>query len=293
MPEREREGASGSGGTPACQRDTTSPAGGPRPVRPEPARTRHAVGRTLATPTFLAGACIVIVATLAYGTTQTHLLYSQPTCQSARCSTPGGHGNRGVTLKTTARPGVGRQHAPAPKKSPVHEAGGALPSPGGGSSASPHTGAPSGQSAPPPPVSVGGGQPGPKVAILFNPTRTWRGGFTAVVTIANRGRSALDGWQLWLRYRSSEIRRVWGARWFPGSAKARNVGLVAAPASQPKVRPGSSERFTFTASGVPSAPLGCLFDGYHCSFKGLAGGGLQAGGGHHSQKPAPKNKTGL
>lgn len=227
----------------------------------------------------------MIAATLAYGTTQTHLLYSEPTCQAAQCSAMGGHGNDGTTLKATARPGVGGAQGQGNPDVPEHQAEGSPISPGSGSPGSQHTSTPAGQSPPTPPAAEGGGQPAPKVAVLFRTLKSWHGGFMAAVTIANHGESALDGWQLWLRYRVTEIDRMWGARWFPSSTQGRNAGMVAAFVSQPKVQPGASAGFTFKAAGSPGKPAGCSFDGYRCSFKTLTGGGNRAVGGHHSHKP--------
>jgi hypothetical protein len=256
------------------------------------------MGRLLATPTFLTGACFVLVAAMAYGTAQPHLLYSEPSCQAARCSVVTPHQNGGVTLKTTARPELGSKQSPA-HSGRVHQAEGVPSSAGdGGSHASHPAGAqhvktPQPPPAPPtPPTSMGGGHPGPRVAILFHTVKRWHGGFIAAITIANHSNSALDGWQLWLRYRITEINWMWGARWFPDSAQARNAGLVAPPASAPKVKPGANERFTFRASGTPAAPVGCSFDGYHCTFKTITGGGNQTSGNHHKNTSGGKLKPG-
>jgi hypothetical protein len=234
----------------------------------------------MATPTFIAGACFVIVATLAYGTTQTRLLYSDPSCQSASCSSAAGHGSGGVTLRTNARQGVGGgKQGSLPAGGQVHHPQGAVV-PGKSTSATGTKGAgaspspsPQGSSSPPtPPTSIGGGgEPGPDVAVLFRTVKTWKGGFTASVTISNHGSSAFEGWQLWLRYRATDIEHVWNASWFPDSAQTPNVGIVAPPNSRQQVLPGTSERFTFRASGTPGAPIGCSFDGYTCSFKSAAG----------------------
>jgi Cellulose binding domain len=226
----------------------------------------------MATPTFLAGACFVIVATLAYGTTQTHLLYSEP-CQSASCSLPDGPGGNGVTLKTKAQPGLGGKTDSVHSGGRAHQVQGSATSGPGSTATKPSGGGTTtGRTSPKPPVTIGDGQSGPRVAILFSKVKSWHGGFMAAVTIANHGRSALAGWQLWLRYRTTDIERMWGAHWFPDSQRAPNVGLVAPPSSQRQVKPGATERFTFRATGPARAPIGCSFDGYHCSFKVSAGG---------------------
>jgi Cellulose binding domain len=246
----------------------------------------------LATPTFLAGVCFVLVATMAYSTTQTHLLYSQPTCKAASCSAAGPHQGGGVTLKTTARPAGGGKHGQAHSglRVPKHEGSPSLTA-GDGSHSSHQAGAHHATSPQPPPRPpvVGSGHQGPRVALLFSTLKKWHGGFIAASTIANHGKSALDGWQLWLRYRTTQIDRVWGGHWFPYSAQDRNVGLVAAPTGEPNVKPGANERFTFRASGTPAAPIGCSFDGYHCTFKTVAGGGHPAQSSGGKRKPDPKH----
>jgi hypothetical protein len=241
----------------------------------------------MATPTFLAGACFVIVASLAYGTTQTHLLYSEP-CQQASCSTAGGQDSGpGVTLKTKADRGTGGQTDSVHSGAKGHQPQGSAVSGPGSTATKPSGGGTTGRTSPRPPrppVTIDDGQPGPHVAILFSTVKAWHGGFMAAVTIANHGGSALQGWQLWLRYRSTDIERMWGAHWFPDSARAPNVGLVAPPTGQQKVKPGATERFTFRGTGRPSAPVGCSFDGYHCTFRVSAGGKQPA--------PPPTNSGG-
>ncbi|MGH3155564.1 MAG: cellulose binding domain-containing protein [Streptosporangiaceae bacterium] len=228
----------------------------------------------MATPTFIAGACFVIVAMLAYGTTQTRLLYSDPACQTASCSNAtGGGGSNGVTLKTNARRGIGGKQGSARPGGKVHQPqGAAAPGKSGATAGTKSSTSPTPHASPTPPTSIGGGQPGPDAAILFRTLKTWKGGFTASVTISNHGSSAFEGWQLWLRYRVTGIEHVWNARWFPDSPQAPNAGIVAPPNSQQRVMPGASERFTFRASGILGAPIGCSFDGYTCSFKSLSGG---------------------
>lgn len=263
MPERESVSASGPERTePACQPGRPAPDAGQ-------ARggARLALGRLVATPTFLAGACIVVVAVLAYGTAQTHLLFSglppPPACQSASCSNAGPGGGNGVPLKTSARPATGGEPQPAAGRrgrlaGPL--ATGARPAtrPGSGGSQG-RTAGP----APQPPSASGPG--GPKVAVAYRTLRRLPGGFLAAITIWNRGRSSLAGWQLWVRYRQARIDHVWGARWFPASPLAR-TGLVAPPAGQRPLRPGTGARFTIRVTGPAGPPAGCVFDGYRCTF---------------------------
>jgi hypothetical protein len=224
----------------------------------------------MATPTFIAGACVVIVATLAYGTTQTHLLYSgmPPACQAASCLNTGPNGGNGVTLKTSARPAVGDRRTPDAGRVQTRTAGQPTPgTPQRTSSSSPSTGAPGGQTVSPPPPVSGDGQSGPHVAIWFRELKIWDGGFLAVVTIVNHSDGPLAGWQLWMRYKVTQIDHVWNARFFQQSPASRSAGMMVPGPRQPAVLPGGSERFTFKASGPPAVPAGCEFDGYACSFR--------------------------
>jgi hypothetical protein len=251
------------------------------------------------TPTFVVGACFVIVATLAYGTAQTHLLYSGlPPCQAANCSTTGPTGSSGQTLRTSAKPGVGGKRTADPGGTQTRTAGGPSSS-GGGQQTSPtpaSTGNSGGQptGSPPSPPVTAGSQPGPKVAVLFKDLKTWDGGFLAQVTIVNDSNAPLTGWQLWLRYKDTQIDHVWDARFFQQTPASRSVGLMAPLPHQPAVRAGGgSERFTFKASGPAGAPVGCEFDGYSCSFKVMAGTtqkGSPGRNGSPSQKGSPQGQ---
>jgi hypothetical protein len=264
MPEREREGASGTGGTiSACERGTPCPG-----AKPPKQRARRAFGRLVATPTFIAGASFVIVATLAYGTTQTHLLYSGmgPACASASCTVAspqaaGGQPNaasatRGTVGGRDSRPGTGT---------------GA--NAGTSGSSSQRGGSPSGQTEPRP----GSGQPSPgstasagsaksRVVIVYRTLRNRHNGFTAAITITNHSTRAIKGWQLWMRYKASRIGAMWGVRWFPVSQHARGIGTAVPEPTQQTLKPGATVRFTFQADGSPGAPSGCVFDGDHCNF---------------------------
>ena len=269
MPERERESASGPGGNePAGQRTTSSPDSAP-----SPGKKHHVLGRLMATPTFLAGFCTVLASILAYGTTQTHLLYSTgmpPACAEASCSAPGPSPGNGGGLGESASPGIGGSHG---NRSARPEQGAPPPATGGstGRDAPPsrprgsrtgHQDAPRHHAGHPAAGSPGG----PQVAVVYRTQQRWSGRFLATVTITNNGKTVLSGWQLQMDYRQVRIGAVWGARWFPDHPRS-GTGLVAALSGQRPLRPGMSAQFVFTARGDPGLPGGCAFNGHRCRFR--------------------------
>jgi hypothetical protein len=227
------------------------------------------MARLVVTPTFLASASIVIVAILAYGTTRTHLLYSGmgPACASASCTNTSPQASGGVPNAASAREGTRAGHGSAsgPKggSSANHESG-RTGQPGGSPGNQNYGGMPGTQ--PNPVATAGAGPAKSRVVIVYRTLRSVRGGFYATITISNRGKILIKGWQLWMHYGSSRINHVTGARWFPASAKAHGTGLAVPEPDNATLRPGGTVRFTVQSSGSPGAPDGCVFDGNHCSF---------------------------
>jgi hypothetical protein len=104
------------------------------------------------------------------------------------------------------------------------------------------------------------------VVIVYRTLRNVHGGFIAAITITNHSKALIKGWQFWMRYRSSRVIHITGARWFPESTRARDTGLAVPEPNQQILHPGATIRFTIESSGSPGAPDGCVFDGTHCSF---------------------------
>lgn len=264
MPERQRESASGSGGTePASQRGTPSPD-----AKPSPVGARHALGRMLVTPTFVAGACIVLIAALAYGTTQTHLLYSgqMPACAAASCSAATPQEAGGIPFRVSATPATGDAQGSGSRGTGQGQGAGGAPNASSGPQGS-QAGPGAGYGGwPAPTATATASSPTSRVIIVYRSLQRWRGGFLAAITISNHGRSAIAGWQMWMRYRADRIDHLSGARWFPASPKAHGIGLVAPRSGQQSLRPGASVRFVFRATGLAGPPSGCAFDGDPCSF---------------------------
>jgi Cellulose binding domain len=231
------------------------------------------------TPTFLAGFCTVLASILAYGTTQTHLLYSgglPPACAEASCTSVGPHPGNGGTLGKASpedhsnHDARGSQPQPVPQQ-PATGGGGGAGGGGGQPGQAPrthdgHPAVPRQQAGGP-----GGNSPGPRVRVVYRTQRRSSGQFIAAVTITNRGRTVLAGWQLQMNYRRATISRMWGARWLPSGPRSRD-GLAAAPATQRPLRPGMTVRFVFLARGAAGPPGGCAINGYQCTFQSRSPG---------------------
>jgi hypothetical protein len=227
------------------------------------------------TPTFLAGFCTVLASILAYGTTQTHLLYSSglpPACVEASCTSVGPHPGNGGTLGRSASPenhaseGGGSSQLPQAPQQPATGGSGGNGGGGGqpGQAPATHAGHPAAprQHA----GGRGGGSPGPRVTVVYRTQKRSSGQFLAAVTITNRGKTALSGWQLQMNYRRAAISQMWGAHWFPADPRSQ-AGLAAAPAGQRPLRPGMTVRFVFLARGTAGPPGGCAINGKRCSFR--------------------------
>ena len=237
------------------------------PAKPARSSGRRWLGRMLTTPTFAAGIGIIVAAALAYGTTQTHLVFSggEPACASAACTSSTAHGDAGQPLgqsdhgnsgssggSSSAGPNSnGRQAADS---AGTNSAG----RPAGANQGQPRGSQHSGQS------SSSGGNHAPVIA--YKTLRHWHGGFEAAITLSNRSKVTVSGWQLWLRYKTSQINHVWHAVWYPANSRAPASGLIVPQRGEQQLKPGAVYRFEFQAKGPPSPPIGCLFNGYHCTF---------------------------
>lgn len=246
MANRRRDAASGPGGArPARQRGTSSPD-----ARPSPSRTRRSLGRLVVTPTFFAGACIVLAAALAYTTSRTHLAFRGvgPACGQVSCSTAG----PGKTEVTRSR------KATAPRGANANRGSGRAAAPR--VDAPPKTGRLAGDA-----TSIAAA-PGLPVVIAYRTVRVWPGGFAGTMKITNRSDSAIRNWLLFVSYRRARMDHIWGAHWYPASPHVRWAGVVAPRHAESVLRPGASVEFTFRASGHAGPPAGCFFDTSRCRF---------------------------
>jgi hypothetical protein len=222
----------------------------------------------MVTPTFFAGACVVVAALLAYGTTQTHLVFRGigPACEAANC----------VPVSPGAGPGV-QLGTSATREAPGHEVTGTRGAPARArtAGAGPHAGRAGRQDTRREPREAPATIPSRvyaadvRVIIAYQTVRSWRGGFVGAMTITNPSRSAVPNWLLWLHFVRTRLDHVWGARWYPVGPRAPGAGVVAAPVSQPALPAGASTRFMFRASGHAGPPDGCFFDTSRCRFTRL------------------------
>lgn len=232
----------------------------------------------MATPTFFAGACVVLAAALAYGTTQTHLAFRGlgPICTATSCSAAG-QGTAGVPDRASARPqnsggrrtaARGRARRPAPVRAGAAPRSRAAPR---GHAASRSQAAPRASASPRTRSRAGHplapAAPRWPVIIAYRTVRAWPGGFLGRMTITNRSASAIPDWLLRVHYRRARVDHVWGARWYPASPHVPGAGLVAPRRGRFTLRPGASTRFTFRVSGHPGPPGGCFFDTARCHFR--------------------------
>jgi hypothetical protein len=263
MPKRRRAVASGPGGAePASQHGPSAPD-----TRLPPARGRRSVGRLVVTPTFFAGACIVLVAVLAYGTTQTHLAFRGlgPVCATASCSATG-QGTAGVLGRASPRPQrdssrSAGSHGGASHPVPAHANATPRHAAGHRAGVSSKTGRPPGNA---PSRAYSHRLP---VIISYRTVRAWHGGFLGRMTITNRSKSAIPNWLLWMHYRRARVDGVRGARWYPASRHVPGAGVVVPRPGQFVLRPGASEGFTFRVGGHPGPPGGCFFNAVRCRFR--------------------------
>jgi hypothetical protein len=226
----------------------------------------------MVTPTFFAGACIVFAATLAYGTTQTHLVFGGgdiSTCAAASCSRAAGPVKAGgIPLRTSASPATGGARGTVPGGASNH-------APAGGTNA--NAGRPGGMASGTGTSAEAGGQQADilswayssrlPVIIAYRTMRSWHGGFQGAMTITNRSKAAIRNWLLWMRYRRARMENLWGARWYAVGPRAPGAAVVAPRRGQPALAPGASTRFTFRVSGHAGPPAGCFFDTSRCSFR--------------------------
>ncbi|WP_327291356.1 GH12 family glycosyl hydrolase domain-containing protein [Streptomyces sp. NBC_01198] len=99
--------------------------------------------------------------------------------------------------------------------------------------------------------------------VTFTP-QTWAGGFTANVTVANTGSSAVNGWKLAFTLPSGQtITSAWNASVSPtsGAVTATNLAYNA------QIPAGGSQSFGFqgTSSGSSAPPTGFTLNGTSCS----------------------------
>jgi hypothetical protein len=211
------------------------PARPPQPGRPPggPARPRP-LRAMLMTPWLAAGIGVVLAAALALHGPHTELTYT-PANPEAPC-TPDHCG--------AAVPGQGAGRAPS------------VAGPGTRLEHGPKAGAVAG-----PAQAHGGLVPVRRpLVVRYQTVRQWPGGFAGLITVT--GQAVQASWQLTFRYPGAEIDSVTGAPWTVDGAEVTVTGgMPATPAQAAR-----GVRIHIKASGAPSQPTGCIFNGVACSI---------------------------
>jgi cellulase/cellobiase CelA1 len=108
-----------------------------------------------------------------------------------------------------------------------------------------------------------GGSGSPSCKVTVTP-QTWAGGYTANVTVANTGSSAVNGWKLGFTLPSGQtITSAWNATVTPSSGAVTASGL----SYNAQIPAGGSQSFGFqgNSSGAYAAPTGFTLNGTACS----------------------------
>jgi hypothetical protein len=108
-----------------------------------------------------------------------------------------------------------------------------------------------------------GGTGGSGCKVTFTP-QTWNGGYTANVTIANTGSSAVNGWRLGFTLPSGQtVTSAWNATISPSSGAVSASSL----SYNGQIPPGGTQSFGFqgTSAGAFAAPSAFALNGTACS----------------------------
>jgi hypothetical protein len=185
----------------------------------------------LMTPWLAAGAGVVVAAALALHVPHAELTYtpsSPGACSLAQCGTAAGG---------TVGPGQPAGHGPAA----------ALAQRRKGRATRRRTRAPGQHLA----------GPG-RLRVRYRTLRSGPAGFTGLITLS--GRPVRGSWQLTFRYPGARVQSIDGAAWTirDGVVTVTGPGDGAA---------GRTAAITFQASGLPSSPAQCTFDGAACTVR--------------------------
>jgi hypothetical protein len=112
-------------------------------------------------------------------------------------------------------------------------------------------------------ITVGtAGRGRPHVTIEYRTIRTVQGGFVAMITIKSRHK--LADWTLTFTFADSQVEHVWGAKWQLDSNEDGGVA-TGKPWPWPGQHAGTA-RIVIFATGPPSRPASCSFNGVSCSY---------------------------
>lgn len=200
-----------------------------------------ALRRVIVSPTFAAGLGIVAAAMLVLPRTGSIFHYTLPrggesaTCPRVVCPTPaGGGGHAAIKGGKQIKVDHPFRHRAAPAAS---------------ARATP--------SADPPPSP----SPPSRRTLSYHTLRQWPGGFIGEITIVLSPGPVTRGWQLRFGYPSSVIDTVWGGGTWVRHGEHR-AQVIAGPSASASA--GQPIDVVFEASGNPSPPAHCTFNGKAC-----------------------------
>jgi hypothetical protein len=192
----------------------------------------------LMTPWLAAGVGVVLAAAMALHNPHTDLTYTPakpigpctPLGCGASAPSQGTDGTGGTALSGTAGPGTRLKHGQraAPTAGPAPHRGGPVP----------------------------GQRP---LVVRYRTVQSRPGGFTGLITMT--GQALGSGWQLTFRYPGATVESVTGLPWTVNGAEV----TVTSPAPSAGQAAGSAQ-IRIRASGTPSRPTGCTFNGVACSI---------------------------
>jgi hypothetical protein len=103
-----------------------------------------------------------------------------------------------------------------------------------------------------------GRRPAVRLRVRYQTLRSGPSGFTGLITLS--GRAVQGSWQLTFRYPGARVVSIDGAPW----TVRDGVVVVTGPGDG---SPGRTAAFTLQASGSPSSPIQCTFDGVACTVQ--------------------------
>lgn len=120
----------------------------------------------------------------------------------------------------------------------------------------------------PNPGAAKAGHAGGPVQITYTTLGRSATGFTGQLLITNTSGSQVNGWHLFITYKSSHITHMTGAQWIqhPDSAS----GTLRPAATSGPMDAGKTVRISYTATGNAQPPSGCTFNGTRCHIRSAA-----------------------
>jgi hypothetical protein len=98
-----------------------------------------------------------------------------------------------------------------------------------------------------------------RLRVRYQTVRAGPAGFTGLITLS--GRAVQGSWQLTFRYPGARVQSIDGAAW------TIRDGMVIVTGPGESAAGHRTAEFTLQASGPPSGPIQCTFDGVACTVR--------------------------